>query len=349
MMAFLLKIVVMMQIRNLVAVLINHKNRMTMKQILFKKAICLSFIMGLLSMSAVLVSCSSDDDPEPDNKERADGRKLRQLTISDVSITRAMLTDNTNTLGAAWKAGDQATYFNLTSFDEIKPSSNTGYLTAHDAAATSTFTGTVRCDEDDYLALFYPAKELTMVRDGSTLNYKPEYTINLTGQTGTLENIANNYHYIYGVGQVTSVTDNTATATISGMKPPISGMKPLLAVCKFTFKNKTTDAVIPVNTLQISYGYDLDAGFPQTYALMPKVNPDEVFVPANLSSADTPLTINLGTGVETTSGVYVALFPVTDQTLFFSVTNSTGTYTGTATAKLNASKYYPVTLKLTKQ
>ena len=53
---------------------------------------------------------------------------------------------------------------------------------------------------------------------------------------------------------------------------------------------------------------------------------------------------------ETSDGVYVALFPYspTDY-MHFTVTGSSGTYTGMATATLKDGRYYPVTLILTKK
>ena len=107
------------------------------------------------------------------------------------------------------------------------------------------------------------------------------------------------------------------------------------------------DNPIPVKTLSISYGTDLSAGFPQTCALTPNVDPAQVSVPENLVPVGTPLSITLDT--ETEDGVYVALFPINGLTLFFSVHNSTGTsYTGTASATLKAGRFYPATIKLDK-
>ena len=308
-----------------------------MKQLLVKKAIYLSFITGLFSLSVGVVSCSSEDNEAPDTQERADGRKLRQLTISEVSLTRATLTEQTvggkTSLGAAWKVGDQATYINLGNLGQTLLSY--GDLVASSSAETSVFTGSVTCVAQDKIALIYP-KVTPATGTGN-------FTINLTDQKGTLVDIAERYHYVYGVGEVTLVTGTTANATISSMKS-------LLAVCKFTFKDGNNNP-ISVNTLQISYGDDLSAGYPQTCALTPKVDPDEVFVSAILSPAGTPLTINLGSGIEKTNGVYVALFPVSGQNIFFSVTGSsdTDTYTGTATVNLKAGKYYYKELTLTKQ
>ena len=285
------------------------------------------------AFSAVLTSCSSDDNESGSTEQPTDGRKLRQLTITDVPITRAMLTDNTTSLGATWSAGDKATYFNLSSYNSTVM--HFGTLISSKAATESTFTGTVQCTKGDKIALFYPATDpFTSGSDRGT------FAINLSGQKGTLEDVANNYHYIYGVGEITSVTDNTANATIASTKS-------LLAVCKFTFKDENTNAGIPVKELTIVYGNDK---YPLAGTVKPSYNASSVVANPAAANMWNPLTVTLAN--EKVDGVYVALFPCGNEyreEFHFTVTGSAGTYTGIATAKLNAGKFYPVTLNLTKQ
>ncbi len=300
----------------------------------FKTAFIGMVFLG--AFSAVLTSCSSDDNESGSTEQPTDGRKLRQLTITDVPITRAMLTDNTTSLGATWSAGDKATYFNLRSYTSTVM--HFGTLISSKAATESTFTGTVQCTKGDKIALFYPATDpFTSGSDRGT------FAINLSGQKGTLEDVANNYHYIYGVGEITSVTDNTANATIASTKS-------LLAVCKFTFKDNT-NVGIPVKELTIVYGNDK---YPLAGTVKPSYNASSVVAnPAAPNTWTIPLTVTLEN--EKVDGVYVALFPCGNasredfQDFHFTVTGSAGTYTGTATAKLNAGKFYPVTLNLTKK
>ena len=291
----------------------------------------------LLSFVAALLSCSSDDEQE----QRTDGRKLRQLTIAEVPVTRATLTASASSLGAAWEAGDQATYFNVTAFQGISPTMCFGSLTASSSAKTSTFTGKVYCNTGDNVALFYP-QQTVPIQDPA----RGKFNISLDGQKGTLEDIAERFHYVYGVAKVTSVTDNTANATINNMKS-------LLTVVKFTFVDGN-NAPIPVETLDISF-YDQygPKGYPQSVTVTPSDNLDNVNAVPNYEDDEdfgywnSPLTITLAS--ETSSGVYVALFPYSlTGYLHFSVTNNSGTYTGTAKATLNAGNYYPVTLKLNK-
>ena len=287
----------------------------------------------LLSFVAALLSCSSDDEPE----QRTDGRKLRQLTIAEVPVTRATLTASASSLGAAWEAGDQATYFNVSSFRSNNM--DHGTLKATASAETSTFTGKVYCNAGDNVALFYPQQTVPEQDPG-----RGKFNISLDGQKGTLEDIAERFHYVYGVAKVTSVTDNTANATINNMKS-------LLAVVKFTFVDGN-NAPIPVETLDISF-YDQygPKGYPQSVTVTPSDNLDNVNAVPNYEDDEdfgnwnSPLTITFAS--ETSSGVYVALFPYSlTGYLYFSVKNNDGTYTGTAKATLKAGKYYPVTLKL---
>lgn len=277
-----------------------------------------------LLLGIALVSCSSDDEQQQDT----DGRKLRQLTIAEVPVTRATLSDSGSMLGASWEAGDLATYFNVTTF---RPNvMHSGVLTASASASTSAFTGTVYCTTHDMVALFYPHQDVP-----SQDPNRGKFTVNLAGQDGTLATIAKNFHYVYGVAEVTSVTENTANATISNMKS-------LLAVAKFTFTDGTNP--IPVKTLTINYG-DEDVGYPPTATVTPSADVSNVS-PVPVGSEEwNPLTISLGS--ETTDGVYVALLPIYKFDFHFTVTNSSGTYTGTAKATLKEGKYYPVELKLT--
>ena len=201
------------------------------------------------------------------------------------------------------------------------------------------FQGTVRCKTGDKVSLLYPAKN--PILSGSS---RGKYTISLDGQKGTLDDISNNFHYIYGVAEVTSVTESTANATIDNMQS-------LLAVCKFSFTDGSIP--IPVKTLTINY-YDNNYNFPMGYPLSAMLTPTsdvgtlDLVYPDQYDWSDTNLSVTLDN--ESSSGAYVALFPYSPTGyIHFNVTNSTGTYTGTAKASLKAGKYYPVTLKLSKQ
>jgi hypothetical protein len=190
----------------------------------------------------------------------------------------------------------------------------------------------VYCLDNDYLAVVYPA---------TTFEYNDRYTISLTGQDGTLGTLATNYHYVFGKATVTSVTGTTANATMPKMKS-------LLTVCKFSFVDKATNEAIPVKSLSISYGgTGSDAGtYPQTATVAIGANTEQADVHATgAAGSSEALTVTCSTAQD---AVYVALLPTTGQRTFnFTVTNTNGTYTGTAKATLTEGEYVEATgLKL---
>ena len=295
------------------------------------------FLLLLLSGMA-LAACSSDDEELVEN---SNGRKLRQLTIAEVPVTqnaptskKVQLTENSSSLDASWTMGDNVTYFNVSSFSPIDI--DYGQLTAASSTSTSMFQGNVYCNTGDFIALFYPARD--PIHSG---NDRGKFTIRLNGQKGTLEDIEEHFHYVYGVAEVTSVTDQTATATIDNMQS-------LLAVCKFSFTDGSI--AIPVKTLTINF-YDADPiGYPLTAMLTPTKNVSSLALEYAEQGTwyETPLSVTLDN--ETSGGVYVALFPYSlTGYMHFTVKNSSGTYTGMANASLKAGRYYPASLKLTKQ
>ena len=295
------------------------------------------FLLLLLSGMA-LAACSSDDEELVEN---SNGRKLRQLTIAEVPVTqnaptskKVRLTENSSSLDASWTKDDMATYFNVSSFRFDRM--DYGKLTAASSTRTSMFQGTVYCTTGDNVALFYPAKD--PILRGTD---RGKFTISLDGQKGTLGDIEEHFHYVYGVAEVTSVTDQTATATIDNMQS-------LLAVCKFSFTDGSE--AIPVKTLTINF-YDAGLmGYPQTAMLTPTADASSLALEyAGQDTWDKPLSVTLGN--ETSDGVYVALFPYspTGYMHFTVTTNSYDTYTGMAKASLKAGRYYPTTLTLSKQ
>ena len=284
-----------------------------------------------------LTACSGDDDQtdKPD-----DGVKVRRMTITQTdgaaarqALTRATLTEDDG-LSALWTAGDRLTYCNLSRTnpeDEVY----SGPLTAVSTAATSPFTGEVTCRTGDYLAVVYPA---------TTFETNESYTISLSGQDGTLGTLATNYHYVYGKAYVTSVTDNTANATMEKMKS-------LLTVCKFSFVDKTTGNAIAIRSLTIGYGgsgSDADT-YPQeaTVAVSPSTPMADIHA-TGATGGSKVLTVSL---TAAQGAVYVALLPTNGQRTFrFTVTDDSGnTYSGTAKATLTEGDYVVATgLKLTK-
>lgn len=303
-----------------------------------KEQFLMLFVLGGMMLAGLTACSGSDEEPsKPD-----DGVKMRRLTITEAeggaaearqALTRASLTEDDG-LTAKWTAGDALTYCNLSRVDYGNGEAPySGGLTAASTAATSRFTGDVVCSEGDYLAVVYPA---------TTFEYNDRYTISLTGQDGTLGKLASTYHYVYGRAQVTSVTGTTANATMGKMKS-------LLTVCKFSFKDKSTNAVIPIQTLSISYGgTGSDAGtYPQSATVECGVLTVQTDVHASGVASNSPLLLE-GSG----EAFYVALLPTAAQSTFnFTVSDGNGnTYSGTANATLVEGEYVDATgLKLTKQ
>ena len=269
-------------------------------------------------MAALLCSCSSDDDntPQDDNS----GRRMRQLTISNVSMnTRATIAPST--YAVTWATTDRPTYINLSEQPEL----HYGTLIPSTAEASTTLTGSVYCKQGDNIAIVLPTVT-PVLPSGGTLSFP----INLSGQKGTLADIGARYHYIYGVGTVTSTDGGTATGTISNTKS-------LLSLCKFTFTNG--DEPVNVKSLQIGWGTGGASGYPQT-GTVSLANPASVSAEAGDPSG--PLTVTLdepnAEGV-----VYVALFPCSDKLTFhFTVSDGKNTYTATKNAKMLEGKYYEV-------
>ena len=104
----------------------------------------IGFLLLLLSGMA-LAACSSDDD---ESVESSNGRKLRQLTIAEVPVTKdaptskkVKITDNSSSLDASWTKDDMVTYFNVSSLSQVDM--DYGKLTAASSTSTSMFQGSV--------------------------------------------------------------------------------------------------------------------------------------------------------------------------------------------------------------
>ena len=307
----------------------------------------MSWLLGGLVFAGA-TACSGDDDTKSTKETEKDPVenevKVRRLTITEAdggaaearqALTRASLTEDDG-LTAKWTAGDALTYCNLSRVDHGNDEAPySGGLTAASTAATSQFTGNVTCNADDYLAVVYPA---------ATFTTNSQYTIALSGQDGTLAGLATRFHYVYGKALVNSVTDATADATMPKMKS-------LLTVCKFSFVNKDGGAVIPIKSLSISYGgIGGDAGtYPQTATVAIKddsIIKEQADVHATGAAGSSEALTVICPSVQ--DAVYVALLPTAaERTFNFTVTDDSGTYTGTAKAKLTEGEYIVATgLKL---
>jgi len=306
-----------------------------------RKTIFFSLLALMLNVSA---GCSGSDDDDAKPTVDDNGRRPRMLTVTEeAGETRTTLTSENNELTAKWNVGDEVTCCNLL-YSEVSGSPQTANLKAASDERVSQFTGTVTCGSGENLAIVYP---VTTFSGSSSFRY----TISLAGQDGTLETLAKNFHYVYGVATVTGVTGTTANATMAKMKS-------LLTVCKFSFVNKADSSPITVSSLDICYSYDGVGGstdsYPQSATVTANGNPDDVHAieaPSGAVGGASPLTVRLTPPAD---AVYVALLPVgssaSKRTFRFTVTASDGnTYTGKASAWLNEGGYVEATgLKLTK-
>ena len=295
------------------------------------------FLCGVMLVAGT--ACKSQNTPEDKTVQKRyltikvnEGQSAK---IAPSHVKDATITDEGSTLCAAWTAGDETTYCNLSRQDGSN--AYTGTLTAANTGAKSDLNGDVTCTTDDYLAVVYPATNTFVYNDPGTTY---TYTFPLSGQDGTSATLATSYHQVYGRAHVLSVSGTTAEAVMDKMES-------LLTICKFSFKNKATNEPIPVGTLSISYGgAGSDAGmYPQSASVTVSAlteNSDAHAVATNVSA---PLVI---TCPSEQNEVYVALMPETASRIYrFTVTNGSGTYTGTAEAWLKKGEYVVATnLKL---
>jgi len=299
------------------------------------------WMICLIWVLAAGCSHSEDDAVVPVNKDV----KTRLLTFTQVENrgSRAVLNeDDENGLLAKWKRGDQLGCCNLSTLEEKimnHEDISTGTLTAQDNnVRTSIFQGEMNCNQDHRLAVIYPVKNFGFGLESG--EYFAKYTITLSGQDGTLGTLASDYHYMYGVATVNSVTNSTAEAS--------GKMQSLLAVCKFSFTDGEGHT-IRVKELEISFEKngvqgDIDT-YPQTANVTCNINQEAVFADAVRSNDPLIIQTVLGSDSQYPTDVYVALLPVTTRTFRFNVTDANGgTYTGKAMATLQAGEYVVATL-----
>jgi hypothetical protein len=295
----------------------------------------------------LFASCSSSDDEVTIVNDG--GRKLRYLTITQVEgdkatrslfdLTRASLTDNVNTLTASWTAGDNLAYCNLSYLDKsnyFPTSSILGTLMAQSTAENSVFKGSITCDIGDHIALAFPIN----VSNISYNTYNATFSLDLSGQDGTLETLANNYHFVCGIADITSVTDNTATATIQ--------MKSLLSLCKFTFLD-ASNAIIPIESLSICYREGSSINEPSKYPLTAsiKLSQSDEFNDIIVEAKNGETTQLIIKPARNLAEVYVALLPTGSNSRTFKFIVN-GEYYCEANAKLFAGEFYPTFLYLNK-
>ena len=325
------------------------------------------WLAGAVCSSLLFLGTACSTNNNPDQPKQQAELKPRTLIVTQQAVSRqhsavrrlpqATITDEGGTLDALWNAGDEVFYRNLSRNEYYDEETGTypdlfGTLRADKAERIASFSGDrVWCTKDDQLALIYPALDVENHPELFTFHDSPlsaEYTISIAGQDGSLATLAKDFHHIYGIASVVSVTETTANAELAQMKS-------LMTVCKFSFEDKDHPGIsLPISTLEIKRGgeaYYVNT-YPQqgTVSIAQNVSAWDVYVEPDWKTTGeggTPLTIDTQ-GANPTE-VYVALFPDLGMTYSFTVTNSDGTYTGTATAVLKEGEFVPATgLKLTK-
>lgn len=307
------------------------------------KQFVISFLCGVMLVAGT--ACKNQNTPEDKTVQKrhltikVQSDEGQRTKVSPRRIPNATITDEGSTLLAEWKAGDEVSYCNLSRVNTPNDNLIVGTMTAASSGVKSDLNGDVTCTADDYIAVVYPAVDMSASSYEMGNGIHGRFTISLAGQDGTLSKLASTYHYVYGRAHVESVTGTTAMATMDKMQS-------LLTICKFSFKDKATDAVLPINTLTISYGgAGSDAGmYPQTATVTVTNLTTNTAAQAVAVAGSTPLTIDAGGATE----VYVALLPEIAARIYnFTVTNENGTYTGTAEAWLKKGEYVRATnLKL---
>lgn len=310
-------------------------------------------IVIFLCVLMVVAGTACKNENAPENNQVA----KRHLTIKMKEragmpvrrITNATIEDLGTTLLAEWTEGDRASYCNLSRrgdlyYDPIEDEEVytlfTGDLTAASTGKKSDLNGDVDCTAEDFLAVVYPANVTFEYTDAGT---QYSYTFPLAEQDGTSDRLATHYNQQYGRAHITAVTDKTAEAWMEIMQP-------LLTICKFSFVDAANDNPIPVGTLTICYedATSENGKYPQAGKVTITVVDEnhEVVATEKLNVTD-PLTVTCPTEMDE---VYVSMMPtIASRTYRFTVTNSTGTYSGTASALLNKGEFVPATgLKLTK-
>jgi len=320
------------------------------------------WLAGIVCSSLLFLgtACSTNSPDQPKQQAELKPRTLIVKTSPQPSpqergiqrLPQATITENGEVLDAIWSIGDEVFYRNLSRNEYHDEETDSypnlfGTLSADKAERIASFVGDrVWCTASDQLALIYPALDPSAF----TFHDSPlsaEYTISVAGQNGTLATLAKDFHHIYGIASVVSVTETTANAELAEMKS-------LMTVCKFSFVDKDHPGTsLPITSLQISMGGGAyDGTYPQkgTVSIAHNKPTSKVSVdPEWEISGGKPLTIITPTGTTPTE-VYVALFPQPELSYTFTVTSGGNTYIGTAKAVLKEGEFVPATgLRLVKQ
>jgi hypothetical protein len=122
----------------------------------------IKILLSGLFLIVSLTNCSSSDEDEVSVID--DGRKMRQLTItqvdetvsrSETDPTRATISE---TFETSWSIDDKLTCCNVSNLSsDLYTGLKKGVLKAESSSKTSKFTGSAYCGDDNYFVLAYPS------------------------------------------------------------------------------------------------------------------------------------------------------------------------------------------------
>ncbi len=319
------------------------------------------WLAGAVCSSLLFLGTACSTTNNPDQPKQQAELKPRTLIVTQTGdrnpiavrrLPQATITDAGETLDAIWSAGDEISFRNLTHESYTDPETEApvpldGVLLADRAASIASFASNdkVWCDLGDQILLVYPkATAPAITVSGNPL--QATYSISITGQNGTLGAIASTYHHSYGIATITEVTPTVANAVVAEMQN-------LLTVCKFSFVDKDEPGTpLTITSLSISYS---DGTYANTYPETATVTVTQgtpctaTMTPVKKSSLEGGYPLSL-TPTGTPTEVYIALLPEAAATTYsFTLESGGDTYTGTATAQLNAGEFVVATnLRLTK-
>lgn len=304
------------------------------------------FILSGFFLIVGFTNCSSSEEDEVSVID--DGRKLRQLTItqvdeiasrSEIDPTRATI--DSESFSTSWTIDDELTCCNVSNLSsDLNTGLKKGILKAESSSKTSKFTGSAYCGDNNYFVLAYPSPNSF---DFGSLNgnITADYTISLDGQNGTLNSFANSFFYQIGVAEVVSTTETTADANMTSMRC-------LISLCKLSFVDDNNNPII-VDDLKISY---VSGKTPHNATVISYMTQEGVKVEVYPETKDTNIPLSIDVNQDTAAPIYVAMFH-TDGIPYnysFVVTGKDGnTYSANYSVALNEGKYRTGTLKLTKQ
>ena len=218
-----------------------------MTQFINKKLI----VASLFCAPFLLTACGDDITEEIVEQEKQTGeirwtRPAQQLVVDmseEAEATRVTLVDNKYVSGGrgvsqAWETTDNVGVWNATA----ATSGQNGYNIVHPSTATklTQLVGTVNCQKNDKIAVFYPYDGTGVTTDNNGI-----LTISLKNQKGTLEDIAKNLDLVYGEATVSGVSNGKASASVGTMTPGIT-------ILEFQFQDsENNNAQIEFERVQI--------------------------------------------------------------------------------------------------